>query len=38
MFKVFDCNGIHWVCCFDDLVYAIKNLITGLLVEGLLLV
>jgi hypothetical protein len=38
MFKVFDCDGVYQVRCLDDLIYLIKNLITSLLVECLLVV
>jgi hypothetical protein len=33
VFKIFDGNGIHWICGLDNLIYSIKNLIAGLLVE-----
>jgi hypothetical protein len=37
LFKVFNGTSVHWVGCLDDLIYAIEDLIAGLLVEGLLL-
>jgi hypothetical protein len=38
MLKIFDGNGIYWISCLDDLVYLIENLITGFLIEVLLMV
>jgi hypothetical protein len=38
MFKVFDGNSIHWVGCLDNFIYAIKNLVTGCLIKGSLVV
>jgi hypothetical protein len=38
MFKISYGNGIHWVGGFDDLIYSIKDLIAGLLVESLLVI
>jgi hypothetical protein len=33
VFKIFYSNGIYWIGGFNDLIYSIENLITGLLVE-----
>jgi hypothetical protein len=33
VFKVFYGDGIYRICGFNDVIYSIKNLITGLLVE-----
>jgi hypothetical protein len=38
VFKVFYCNSIYWIGGFNDLIYPIKNVIAGLLVECLLVV
>jgi hypothetical protein len=38
MLQVFDGNGIYWVSCLDNFVYAIENLITGHLIKGSLVV
>jgi hypothetical protein len=38
MFKVFYSNGIYWIGGFNDLIYLIKDVIAGLLVERLLVV
>jgi hypothetical protein len=38
MLKIFNGNGVYWVSCLDNFIYAIKNLITGCLVEGSLMV
>jgi hypothetical protein len=38
MFEVFDGSGVYWICGFDDLIYSIKDVITGLLIECLLVV
>jgi hypothetical protein len=33
MFKIFYGDGVYWICGFNDVIYLIENLITGLLVE-----
>jgi hypothetical protein len=38
MFKIFYGDGIYQICSFDDVIYLIENLVTGLLVEHPLVV
>jgi hypothetical protein len=37
MLKVFNGDGIYWISCLDNFIFAIENLITGCLVKGLLM-
>jgi hypothetical protein len=37
MFKIFNGNGVYWVCCFDDLIDSVKDAIACLLIEGVLI-
>jgi hypothetical protein len=38
MFQIFYGNCVHWIGSLNDLVYSIKNLIAGLLIECSLVV